>query len=159
MREENKIIPTLTRNNIKNFQHKVFKKKGCWPWQAYCHEQGYGLIKINGSLYKAHRIAYYLFHNIDPLKLNVLHSCDNPRCCNPTHLFLGTQDDNNQDKMNKGRFIPNFGENNGMSKVTKEIVNQMRFKKALGATIDELAKEFNVDRTTCAKICRYQTWK
>lgn len=74
----------------------------CWPWRGGCDRAGYGWFIYRSKQYRAHRLAFQ-FANADPGDLHVLHRCDNPPCCNPAHLFLGTQADNNADMMAKGR--------------------------------------------------------
>lgn len=79
----------------------------CHEWQASRIDQGYGRVSWNGDLYLTHRVAWMLANDqIDLPTLDVLHNCDNPPCCNPRHLFLGTHSDNMQDMWDKGRHIP-----------------------------------------------------
>lgn len=76
----------------------------CWEWQGTrMKTRGYGRISIRGVLYAAHRLAYEMAKGPIPADLFVCHSCDNPPCCNPAHLFLGTALDNNRDAQGKGR--------------------------------------------------------
>jgi hypothetical protein len=79
----------------------------CWPWAA-AKADGYGRFKIEGRLYSAHRIAYTLARGVIPPGTGyhgtiVMHACDNPACCNPLHLKLGTNRDNVRDMVAKGR--------------------------------------------------------
>ena len=74
----------------------------CWEWQGRIDRYGYGQVRVRGKTGKAHREAYRAFHG-DPGKLLVLHTCDNRKCCNPKHLFLGTHKDNMADMVKKGR--------------------------------------------------------
>jgi len=76
---------------------------GCWLWRGTCGANGYGHISVGGSPRGAHRMAYTFAYGDIPDGLWVLHRCDTPACCNPTHLFLGTVADNNSDKHQKGR--------------------------------------------------------
>lgn len=75
----------------------------CWPWKTSLDTSGYGQMRINRVMRKANRIAYELFVGPIPNGLCVLHSCDNPACVNPSHLWIGTQQDNGTDKARKGR--------------------------------------------------------
>ncbi len=77
--------------------------EGCWLWQGTMLRQGYGCFKIAGKMYKAHRVAY--LYAVGPISrgLVVCHSCDNPWCVKPDHLFTGTHQDNSSDTVRKGR--------------------------------------------------------
>lgn len=75
----------------------------CWLYIGARHGQGYGLFRDDGKLWRAHRFAYEMWIGPIPNGMQVLHQCDNPPCCNPTHLFLGTNSDNVQDAIEKGR--------------------------------------------------------
>jgi hypothetical protein len=74
----------------------------CWIWRGYLHQNGYGRAYVNGKSGWAHRIAFELHYGYRPM-LHVLHSCDNPPCCNPNHLREGTPADNMRDRDMRGR--------------------------------------------------------
>ena len=104
--EEN-MIPIQARFwkqvNFSGSQVKHVKLNGrCWEWLGYISSWGYGQIKINGKMQKAHR-ASFAFENKIPNGMLVLHKCDNPKCVRPSHLFLGTNRDNMRDMISKGR--------------------------------------------------------
>ena len=77
---------------------------GCWLWDGAVNNDGYGTIFRGGKQHKVHRLAWEEAHGPIPDGLNVCHTCDVPACCNPAHLFLGSQQDNMQDCLGKGRF-------------------------------------------------------
>src|ERR1700756_2891954 len=89
------------------FWAKVAKGPGCWEWQGKRHYKGYGHFTVRGQgrrrTLKAHRVSWELANGPIPEGLHVLHSCDNPPCVNPDHLFLGTDMDNVHDRDAKGR--------------------------------------------------------
>lgn len=93
-------------------------KTGCWTWIAST-VSGYGSIGVEGKTEKAHRVSWRLHEGKIPDGIKVLHSCDNTRCVNPDHLFLGTQKENIYDMMAKGRDrkSPRPGELNGKAKL------------------------------------------
>ena len=88
---------------LEAFNRRVIRRDGCWGWRGSLQTQGYGQIQVNRILWLAHRLSWTLFRGPIPEGLNVLHSCDNPECSNPDHLFLGTHQDNMKDKMDKRR--------------------------------------------------------
>jgi len=76
---------------------------GCLEWLGCCQSNGYGQVRINKVVYYAHHISWRLENGDIPTGMHVLHKCDNPRCVNPNHLFLGNHRDNMHDMMRKGR--------------------------------------------------------
>lgn len=80
-------------------------KDDCWEWRAGRVAAGYGSFYMAGFLYRANRVAWAFHNATDPGDLHVCHTCDNPPCCNPAHLFLGTTQDNMKDMVRKGRRV------------------------------------------------------
>jgi hypothetical protein len=96
----------MMRTQEERFYQKVEQppySAACWIWLAAKSPQGYGHFFFNGRVDKAHRASWEIHNGAIPDDLMVLHKCDNPRCVNPEHLFLGTHQDNADDKMRKGR--------------------------------------------------------
>jgi hypothetical protein len=85
------------------FDCQAVKKYGCWDWIGHKDKKGYGRILVEGKIQLAHRVSWELANGPVPNGLLVLHRCDNPSCTNPEHLFVGTQKDNIDDMVNKGR--------------------------------------------------------
>jgi len=81
-------------------------KNGCWEWTWNKDKDGYGLFHARPITQRAHRFSFYYHNGYLPDDMCVCHSCDNPSCVNPNHLWIGTVKDNNRDAMNKGRKIP-----------------------------------------------------
>lgn len=131
----------------------------CWIWTAG-KDHDYGRVKINGKYFRVHRVIWEIYFGPIPDELHVLHSCDNPPCCNPYHLFLGTQEDNVKDMHTKGRgykIPPQFGENNPSAKLTVRDVEKIRHM-ALTLTYGKIASVLKLPRTTVRKIITRKTW-
>jgi hypothetical protein len=130
------------------------KTGSCWLFKGSLDHQGYGRFKIpiiehkNGKYVKAHRFAYQLFKG-DPGEFDVCHTCDNPPCCNPEHLFLGTHQDNMKDMANKGRAHVDYGEGNKVHKFSTEQVLAIR-KDTRSLRI--IAKEYKMAKSTASAI-------
>lgn len=127
-------------------------------WQVRDTKSGYALLRVNGKPEGAHRVAYKEAFNVDiPLGMLVCHTCDNPPCIRPTHLFLGTQSDNIKDAYRKGRAKPPppgraqnphraLGEGNGNSKLSNADVESIREAYIGGAPVNHIAQAFRIDR-------------
>ena len=98
-----RLIITRRPTATERFWAKVQKSDGCWLWTAYRNEKGYGRFDDGTITHQAHRLAWALTNGPVADGLLVCHKCDNPPCCNPDHLFVGTQKDNMQDAKQKGR--------------------------------------------------------
>lgn len=125
----------------------------CWPWLG-ARDGGYGQLSYQGKIWRAHRLAWKLtrgsFRNF------VLHRCDNPICCNPKHLFLGTQADNNRDRMLKGRDGDHKGMKHGRAVLTDKAVKFIRAKPEFSGA--DLARRFGVTRTTVSRVRLWKSW-
>jgi len=136
-------------------------KDECWPWKANSDKDGYGLLSVWGDApvgeRRAHRLAWILKHGPIPKGMRVLHTCDNPPCCNDRHLFLGTNADNTHDSMRKGRFV--FGSKNGVAKLTEETVVLIRQLFKDGYCRKRLARKFDVSKSLIAQIIRRAAWR
>lgn len=81
-------------------------ESGCWVWKGRRHWKGYGLAIYKGKQWRAHRLAYTIAKGAIPEGMMILHSCDNPPCCNPEHLRVGTAKENRADAISRGRLNP-----------------------------------------------------
>ena len=118
----------------------------CWEWQAAKAGGGkkamYGYFRYNSKMIYAHRFAYLLLHGELPADQMIRHKCDNPLCCNPAHLIAGTQADNMQDAIERGRIAK--GENIGGSILTKSNVRKIKARIKNGETHKSIATDFGV---------------
>lgn len=135
---------------------------GCWEWTASL-TKGYGQFRL-GKMFKAHRLSA-LWAGILPSMdsgLLVCHHCDNPRCVNPKHLFVGSHKDNIQDSTKKGRQQPALaerGEANHQAKLTKQDVLDIRRLYATGRfTHNGLGIRFSISPSTIGSIINRQRW-
>jgi HNH endonuclease len=95
----------FTAHDIAVFWCYVEKTEGCWIWKGSKVQAGYGRIVLQGKTYRAHRISYLFLKGEIPEGLCVCHTCDNPACVNPEHLWLGTSRENTKDMIIKGRLV------------------------------------------------------
>jgi hypothetical protein len=130
----------------------------CWEFKGHRRENGYGWFSYNGKSTNAHRIAYTLTHGEIEEAMFVCHSCDNPPCCNPRHLWLGTSADNTSDMDAKGRrrSIPQHGSKHGLSKLTEDDVISIR---GSDASPTEIARAFGVTRQCVMSVINRRTWR
>ena len=140
-------------------------KSGCWEWQGATNK-GYGRTIIgsrrDGSrrTISAHRLSYMIFKGTIPDGYEVCHKCDNPKCINPDHLFVGTRQDNIDDRERKGRNIIFVGEEQPRSKLTKKAVKDARWEKAYkGTSFQALADRYGVSKKTMINAIKGVTWK
>lgn len=144
----------------------------CWEWQGAL-TRGYGRLKRGDGTKKlaySHRVAYELKNGPIPEGMLICHKCDNRPCCNPAHLFIGTQMDNVRDMINKGRRAETLfdtkeiverirGENAWNSKLTEANVIDARKRVACGEPCSVLAKELSVSKQCIEKVVYRMSWK
>lgn len=132
----------------------------CWEWQAARNNDNYGTFHTKLKTISSHRFCWELTYGKIPDGLQVLHHCDNPPCCNPRHLFLGTHLDNMQDRNRKGRARNLYGEEHGNSKLTEQEVRQIRIDYSNGnISMKKLGLKYNVTPRTIYMIITRITWK
>lgn len=132
----------------------------CWEWTASFRSDGYGQININKKNTPAHRLAYELTNG--PLgDKHACHSCDNKKCCNPTHLFSGTHRDNMLDMVRKGKH-PRYQwadkSEHPAALIDNQIAHEIRFGALCGCTHRALADLYGIDRSGVSRIIRGEIW-
>lgn len=151
------------------FWAKVAKGDGCWEWQGA--RRRYGVVQIDGRPQSAHRVSYELAFGSIPAGLLVCHTCDNPPCVRPDHLFLGASADNVADAEAKGRRtygdrhwtrlrpMPR-GEANRSARLTQRQVDEIRAQYVRGVTsIRDLAAAYGVSKSTIGYVVTGETWR
>lgn len=137
-------------------KYDVEENTGCWIWNGsrQTYSGGYGVVGFGTAKIRAHRLAWELLRGSIPAGLHVLHKCDNPPCVNPDHLFLGSQRDNNDDKLRKGRTAK--GETSGNAKLKADDV---AFIRSSDLRNKDLAELFNVDPSAVSVIRNRKRWR
>ncbi len=144
---------------LKELLKSVPEGDACMEWPRGKVAFGYGQIKFKDRCVAIHRVAYELAVGPIPGKLFVLHSCDNPACFRPSHLFLGTKLENSRDCTAKGRQIRCHGEAVNTAKLSEEKVREIRALHAEGWTQRRLVEKFGIGQTTISRIILRQYWK
>lgn len=130
---------------------------GCRLWTGAVYEKGHGKFRRNYKEVRAHRAAFELANGPIPSGQVVCHRCDNPRCINPDHLFLGTVADNNLDMIRKNRHA--FGARNGAAKLTDWRVRVIRRAARSGLPVSEIARRLGLSQSTVSHAASGQTWR
>jgi hypothetical protein len=176
MSKVNPIPPALSAQDIQQFWSRIDKSPGlgpqgdCWEWQLSTNK-GYGMFSKRERPLAAHRVAHFLSTGVWSL-LFICHRCDNPPCCNPAHLFEGTNNDNRQDSKQKGR-VPSGvnhwhhrhpektrrGSQVPVSKLTESSVIAIRQLLAQGVAPSVICVQYKVSRPTMCDIRYRRTWK
>lgn len=148
------------QEQIDNFWDGFEESGDCWIWRRALYPSGYGLIRFRGACWPTHRLAWALAIGPIPFGLWVLHHCDNRPCGNPDHLFLGTNQDNVNDMVSKGRSRHDGhpGERHWAAKLNTQLVQQIRQLHDQGHTFQELSAQFGVGPTTVSRVTRKKLW-
>jgi hypothetical protein len=137
-------------NLFTRFERCFERGSDCWNWKSAISKVGYGVILINGKVKLAHRIMYATFVGGIPKNMFVCHKCDNRKCVNPSHLFLGTPADNSRDMVNKNR------ESRPSAKLSEDQVIAIRLDKRM---YKEIAKEYKISCAHISGIKSRKFWK
>lgn len=121
---------------------------GCWEWQRGVNNHGYGTLRYKGKMELAHRVVMGLPRG------EVRHTCDNPKCCNPDHLLVGSHASNMRDMVLRGRQAR--GEGNGRSTLTEDTVRAVRDSPG---SQKERAVRFGMSQQNVSDICTRKTWR
>jgi hypothetical protein len=131
------------------FWSHVQKTDSCWIWIGKTNKvNGYGSFGANGESYYAHRFSYEITKGPIPNGLNVCHTCDNPACVNPDHLFIGSQAENMQDAARKGRFHPHKGHGH--------LVRDVRHDVTIGIAPEKVAEKYGI---TVDQVRKFTTFR
>lgn len=153
----------ITKNIIKNFEDKFIRgnKNECWEWNGAKQKDGHGKFSARGknkiATFVASRLSYFLHNGSIDNSLLVCHTCNNPSCVNPNHLYLGTAKDNYDDMIDAGTRYYSIGED--LSELTESDVVEIRRLHKNGMAQIKIAEKFNVGRNCIWCIVNKVTWK
>lgn len=144
---------------------RIGKPSECWEWTRARHLAGkwhYGRVGFAGREYRAHLLAWESTHGTTvPPGMVVRHTCDNPPCCNPAHLVLGTPAENTRDMIERGRAVrtQSPGERNGSAKLTVADVVQIRSDRLAGLSLSRLAAKYGISKGHASRVVNNINWK
>lgn len=149
-----------THKYEERFWARVKKGPGCWEWQGRCETNGYARIKRKQSRQQVavHRLSWEMVNGPIPDGLDVLHKCDNRKCVRPSHLFLGTDVDNMQDMLKKGRANKARGERHGNAELVEQDIRAIRKLYEAGSTLKEIADGYGISEMHASRIVRRLRW-
>ena len=184
------MYPQYTAKDVARFWSKIDRSGGpatCWNWISSTFDSGYGQFKVGERNLRSHRVAWEITRGAIPCGLFVLHHCDNRRCCNPAHLWLGTHKENMADMQQKNRAASgdnngsrlhperlvrgdahparrtvgwSQGERNGEARLCVADVIAIRARYAVGGiTMQALGSEYGVDKQTIHRVVRRKGWR
>ena len=145
---------------INRFKSKLKKTDGCWNWTGYLIKLGYGHSSFNKKTILAHRLSWILHKGEIPDGMCICHSCDNRKCVNPDHLWIGSHTDNVRDMFIKGRNFKKSrkGENSRHRKLDYLKVENIKKLKLCGMKSVDIAKIYDVIPATICHVLKGKTW-
>lgn len=137
----------------------------CWEWQGSRHKVGHGYAWVprsvpvlGGRVHYAHRIAFHLTHGAIPPGASICHHCDNPACCNPAHLYAGTQTDNMRDMIERDRRDHAHGSRIPHAALTDDLVREIRRRFRAGERIASIVRDMPASFTTVSAAAHGKSW-
>lgn len=169
-------MPQTPDNDLSRFLKKLPPRPidGCWEWLGGLTHGGYAAFNAGGKRIDGHRFSYGAYRGIIPKGMHVCHTCDNPKCVNPLHLFVGTHSDNMKDAFRKGRIFPPRRKPSGRprksravenpnrrpgAKITADMARKIKDRLIAGETGRALAREHGIHFATISDIRRGLTWR
>lgn len=141
------------RERLENYTHRADGEDGCWVWTGCRSSSGYGALNVAGRMVATHRLAWEMANGAIPSGLFICHSCDNPSCINPAHLFLGTHIQNMADCKSKKRTMR--GERHHQAKLSISVVREIRLGNG---PLRFDAVRFGVSESTITRIRHGKLW-
>jgi len=158
IKERKYCSPECYHNYRSNFWAKVKKGIYCWEWQGAKDKDGYGKFSLKSL--RTHRYSWVMHFGKIPKGVFVLHHCDNPSCVRPSHLWLGTHQDNMDDMRRKGRENFAKGEGHSQAKITNKVVRKIReLSKRPELTQEKIGEMFGISQTQTGRIIRKKLWR
>lgn len=148
----NKLNISLIENNS-----MPVTESGCWLWLRPLMSNGYGQIRIDYFMWKAHRLSYFLYKGIIKQSLNVCHTCDNKSCVNPDHLYLGNSKQNALDAVNRGQVLRGERHPSSVLSDKKAIVIKQSYEQ--GQSIAQIARDYKVSEYCIHCVVHAKTWR
>lgn len=157
----------LIQTDINRFWSNVGRKDSddCWPWTRSRNKDGYGRFRLNGKTEQAHRVVWTLSNGSIPelfegLPTQILHSCDNPPCCNPRHLFPGNRLTNMADSAAKGRSagFTRKGELHPKVLIANFQAKEIKERHQKGETLNQIAEIYGISVSAVGRICSGKRW-
>jgi hypothetical protein len=147
------------QHSVKSLKNRILEctqmgATDCWHWCGNTNKFGYGRFSYQGRAQMAHRLSFRAFVGAIPKGLSVLHTCDNPSCVNPRHLWLGTYADNRRDCLSKGRWRlmrGRSGFDHQCNKVSPEMLSEMKRLRTSGESYSKIAEAVGVAAMTVWK--------